>query len=112
MPAADPRVPGSTSRNTSGGNMRSTPARPTLAGIVIMSSLGIASSASAASGDPCAALTDEDNAVPTLYVENGDTQEQLVKRLGRLLMQSANKVRLVYRNRPTCNIRNDIFAGA
>jgi hypothetical protein len=71
-----------------------------------------APSAYAASGDPCAALTDEDNAIPTLYVENGDTQEPMLKKLGKALMQSSTKLRLVYRNRPTCNIRNDMFNGA
>lgn len=66
----------------------------------------------AANGEPCNALTDEDNGVPTLYIENGDTQEPLVKRLGKLLMQSSSKLRIVYRNRPTCNIRNSLFTNA
>lgn len=69
-------------------------------------------SASAANGDPCSALTDEDNAVRTLYIENGDTQEPMVKRLGKALMQSTTKLRVVYRNRPTCNIRSDLFSSA
>ena len=30
--------------------------------------------ASAANGEPCAALTDEDSAVPTLTIENYDSQ--------------------------------------
>lgn len=68
--------------------------------------------AAAANGEPCNAFSDEDNAVPTLYIENGDTQEPLVKRLGRLLMQSTTKLRIVYRNRPTCNLRNSLFTGA
>ena len=68
--------------------------------------------ASAANGDRCDALTDEDNVVPTVYIENGDTQEPLVKKIGALLMQSPTKLRIVYRNRPTCNIRDDIFRGA
>jgi hypothetical protein len=66
----------------------------------------------AAEGDRCDALTDEDNDVPTLYIENGDTQEPLVKKIGKLLMQSSNKLRVVYRNRPTCNLRNSLFTGA
>jgi hypothetical protein len=65
-----------------------------------------------ADGEPCNALTDEDNNVPTLYIESGDTQEPLVKKLGKQLMQSANKLRIVYRNRPTCNIRNSLFTHA
>lgn len=73
--------------------------------------LAITGSANAANGDPCAALTDEDNAVPAIYIENGDTQEPLVKKLGKLLMQSGTKLRIFYRNRPTCNIRNDLFSG-
>jgi hypothetical protein len=78
----------------------------------VVATLALARPAAAADGDPCAALTGEDNAVPTLYVENGDTQEPLVKKLGKLLMQSTNKLRIIYRNRPTCNIRNDMFSGA
>jgi len=72
----------------------------------------VATRADAANGDPCAALTDEDNGVPSIYIENGDTQEPLVKKLGKLLMQSSTKLRVFYRNRPTCNIRNDLFSGA
>lgn len=72
----------------------------------------VAEPAEAANGDPCAALTDEDNNVPAIYIENGDTQEPLVKKLGKLLMQSSTKLRIFYRNRPTCNIRNDLFGNA
>ncbi len=78
---------------------------------VALAVLTLAGSARAANGDPCAALTDEDNNVPAIYIENGDTQEPLVKKLGKLLMQSSTKLRIVYRNRPTCNIRNDLFGG-
>lgn len=81
-------------------------------GAAVVATTAISRPAQAADGDPCAALTDEDNNVPTLYIENGDTQEPLVKRLGKLLMQSTNKLRIVYRNRPTCNIRNDLFSNA
>lgn len=81
-------------------------------GSALIASLALARSARAANGDPCNALTDEDNAVPTLYVENGDTQEPLLKKLGKLLMQSQSKLRLVYRSRPTCNIRSDLFTSA
>jgi len=72
-----------------------------------------ASRAHAASGDPCEALTGEDTSVTRVYIENGDTQEPLVKKLGALLIKStAGKLRIIYRNRPTCNIRNDLFSGA
>ncbi len=79
-------------------------------GAAVIGSLAFARSAEAA--DPaCAALT-EDNTIPKLYIENGDTQEPLIKRLGKALMQSGQKVRIIYRNRPTCNIRNDLFSNA
>ncbi len=71
-----------------------------------------AGTAEAANGDSCASLTDEDNNVPAIYIENGDTQEPLVKKIGKLLMQSSTKLRVFYRNRPTCNIRNDLFTAA
>src|SRR4051812_29181961 len=83
-----------------------------VAGAAALSVVVAARSAEAASGDPCANLSGEDNAIPTLYVENGDTQEPMIKKLGKLLMQSSTKLRLVYRNRPTCNIRSDLFNGA
>src|SRR5689334_3894961 len=95
--------------------MRSMLGQSALAGavaLVAVSVLVAPRTAQAASGDPCANLSDEDNAIPTLYIENGDTQEPLIKKLGKLLMQSSAKLRLVYRNRPTCNIRNDLFNGA
>src|SRR5688500_3045634 len=93
---------------TGGRRMRST-----LFGVLgVVASLAFAGRAEAAAGDPCNALTDEDNAIPTLYIENGDTQEPMLKKLGKLLIQSNDKVRLVYRNRPTCNIRNDLFTDA
>ena len=72
----------------------------------------VAGRAEAANGDPCNGLTDENNDVPALYIENGDTQEPVVKKIGKLLMQSSSKLRVFYRNRPTCNIRNDLFSGA
>jgi hypothetical protein len=92
--------------------MRSLILRCALGGGAILASLAFHRPAEAASGDPCNALTGEDNTVPVLYIENGDTQEFLVKKLGKLLMQSTNKLRIIYRNRPTCNIRNDLFSGA
>lgn len=79
---------------------------------VALSSMLVTGSVMAANGEPCTALSDEDNNVPAIYIENGDTQEPLVKKLGKLLMQSSSKLRIFYRNRPTCNIRNDLFTGA
>ncbi len=91
--------------------MRSSLSRMAL-GSAVLAVLGFERPAAAADGDPCNALTDEDNSVPTLYIENGDTQEPLVKKIGKLLMQSSDKLRVVYRNRPTCNLRNSLFGGA
>lgn len=90
--------------------MRNVPSRA-LGVALALTVLAMTGGAAAANGDPCAALTDEDNAVPVIYIENGDTQEPLVKKLGKLLMQSSTKLRIFYRNRPTCNIRNDLFSG-
>ena len=47
--------------------------------------------------------------VPVLYIENGDTQEPLLKRFGKALMQSGNKIRIVYRNRPTCELATNFY---
>lgn len=77
-----------------------------------VSLVAVSARAAAADGDPCANLSDEDNGVPALYIENGDTQEPVVKKIGKLLMQSSTKVRVFFRNRPTCNIRNDLFTHA
>lgn len=65
-----------------------------------------------ASAETCADLDDEAGAdvIKKLYIENGDTQEPLIKALGRqLIASSAGKLRVVYRNRPTCDIRKDMF---
>lgn len=48
--------------------------------------------------------------VPVIYIENGDTQEPLLKRFGKALMQTTgNKIRIIYRNRPTCELGNNFF---
>ena len=63
-----------------------------------------------ARAEPCSALIDEPaTPIPKIYIENGDTQEPLVKRLGKLLVASSTPLRIVYRNRPTCNIRDSLF---
>jgi len=71
----------------------------------------IVAAAGSAEAAPCddLAADGQDNGITKLYIENGDTQEPMLKKLGKLLIQSNNKIRLVYRNRPTCNIRNDLF---
>jgi len=35
----------------------------------------------------------------------------MIRQLGKLLVKSATPLRIIYRNRPTCNIRQDMFAG-
>ena len=66
--------------------------------------VGLARSAEAA---PCSTL----GAQPIVYIENGDTQEPLVKRLGQKLLASASPVRLVYKNRRTCDLALDLYTG-
>ena len=53
----------------------------------------------------CSAL----GAEPVVYIENGDTQEPLVKRLGQKLLASASPIRLVYKNRRTCDLALDLY---
>jgi hypothetical protein len=48
-------------------------------------------------------------AQPIVYIENGDTQEPLVKRLGQKLLASATPIRLVYKNRRTCDLALDVY---
>ncbi|MDB4943148.1 MAG: hypothetical protein JWP97_2682 [Labilithrix sp.] len=75
--------------------------------LTLGAALSIEKTAAAA---PCDALDGEDNTVPILYVENGDTQEPLLKRLGKQLIQTAGKkLRIVYRNRPTCELAANYF---
>lgn len=54
---------------------------------------------------PCTSL----GAQPIVWIENGDTQEPLVKRLGEKLLASATPIRLVYKNRRTCDLANDYY---
>lgn len=46
---------------------------------------------------------------PIVYIENGDTQEPLVKRLGAHLIKSGTPIRLVYKNRRTCDLALDMY---
>lgn len=48
-------------------------------------------------------------AQPIVFIENGDTQEPLVKRLGARLINSSSPVRLVYKNRRTCDLALDMY---
>ena len=56
---------------------------------------------------PCSGL----GAQPVVYVENGDTQEGLIKRLGYRLVSSAQPIRIVYKSLPTCTLGADLYNG-
>jgi len=58
-----------------------------------------------AKAERCANL----GAAPVVFVENGDTQEPLLKRLGFRLIRSANPVRIAYKNRRTCDLASDML---
>lgn len=79
--------------------------RSSLAVAILAASSALATRAAAA---PCTTLGPE----PIVFVENGDTQEPLVKRLGRKLLASATPVRLVYKNRRTCDLALDLYSGS
>lgn len=52
----------------------------------------------------------QNNTIAVLYIENGDTQEPLVKRIGKQLMQTTGtKLRIIYRNRPTCELADNFY---
>lgn len=73
--------------------------------------IGIIASAGRASAAPCddLAADGQNNGIPVVWIENGDTQEPLLKRLGKQLIHSSQKVRLVYRNRPTCELADNFY---
>lgn len=75
--------------------------------------VGLTATSRASAQPACNSLPDEPaaGAIPKLYIENGDTQEPLIRALGKLLVKSATPLRIIYRNRPTCNIRVDMFTG-
>jgi len=56
-----------------------------------------------------AALCSALGAQPIVYIENGDTQEPLVKKLGAQLIKSATPIRLVYKNKRTCDLALDMY---
>ncbi|MBX3226757.1 MAG: hypothetical protein KIT84_38940 [Labilithrix sp.] len=80
--------------------------------LLIVAAVGLTATSRASAQPACNSLPDEPAAgpIPKLYIENGDTQEPLVKTLGKLLVKSAQPLRVIYRNRPTCNIRRDMFS--
>jgi hypothetical protein len=74
--------------------------------------LALACFASPALAAPCDGLAadGQSDAIPVLWIENGDTQEPLLKRIGKRLLQTAGaKVRIVYRNRPTCELADNFY---
>lgn len=87
---------------------RSPPSLASLASAALVVTLLVGRTAAAA---PCNALGGaEDDSIPILYIENGDTQEPLLKRFGKQLMQTAGpKLRIVYRNRPTCELAASFY---
>lgn len=74
--------------------------------VVATSVLGVTT---AFAGRADAALCSALGAQPIVYIENGDTQEPLVKKLGAQLIKSATPVRLVYKNRRTCDLALDMY---
>jgi len=62
-------------------------------------------SSSKAAAAPCTSL----GGPPIVFIENGDTQETLIKRLGSKLANSATPVRLVYKNKRTCDLALDLY---
>lgn len=80
--------------------------------VPLLAAAGLTVTSRAMAADPCSDLPDEPGAdtIPKLYIESGDTQEFMIRALGRQLIEtSGNKLRVIYRNRPTCEIRVDMF---
>lgn len=74
--------------------------------ILVAGAIGVpVASAAPALAAPCTSL----GAQPIVFIENGDTQEPLVKRLGARLINSATPVRIVYKNRRTCDLALDMY---
>ena len=82
--------------------------------LLIAAAAGLTASRASAAPPDCANLPDEPaaGALPKLYIENGDTQEAMIKAMGALLIKSSDPVRVLYRNRPTCNLRIDLYTDA
>lgn len=78
--------------------------------LLFVAAAGLTVTSRAMAADPCKTLPDEPaTPIPKLYIESGDTQEFMIRALGRQLIKSANPLRVIYRNRPTCEIRVDMF---
>ena len=58
-----------------------------------------------ATAAPCTSL----GGPPVVFVENGDTQETLLKRLGSKLVNAAAPIRIVYKNKRTCDLALDLY---
>src|SRR5262245_17106873 len=68
---------------------------------------------SAAHAAECDQLNPPAAQLPVIYIESGDTQEPMLKQLGAQLMKTAgNKLRIVYRNRPTCDLATNFYTTA
>ncbi len=65
--------------------------------------------ASRAHAAPCASLL---LTTPRVIIENGDTQEPLLKAAGQQLASSANPIRVLYLNKSTCLLAADLYNGA
>jgi hypothetical protein len=72
---------------------------------VTLASLALAGSAARAEAATCSSL----GGPALVWIENGDTQEPLLKRLGQKLLLSATPLRLVYKNRRTCDLALDMY---
>lgn len=75
-----------------------------------------ATGAALAADPPCASLdqaaTPQNNAIRKIYIESGDTQTPMLQRLGAELLKASPPLRIVFRERPTCNLARDLFTGA
>src|SRR5436305_4167976 len=78
-----------------------------LSASVAVSSLVLLGASRAHALTSCTAL----GGPPVVFIENGDTQEPLLKRLGKVLAASTNPLRIVYKNRRTCDLANDMYVG-
>lgn len=79
---------------------------PSLFGAAIAAMIVTASARAGAAA--CTSL----GAQPIVFIENGDTQEPLVKRLGHKLLASATPLRIVYKNRRTCDLASDMYTAS
>src|SRR4051794_3030455 len=64
---------------------------------------------SAAHAAPCSSLL---LTTPRVIIENGDTQESLLKAVGQQLANAPTPLRILYLNKSTCLLAADLYAGA